>query len=181
MKRFVVALSAFSLLAGLSVACSTHSSPAVGSASGTGAAKHAASNPTGHLGDTLDLTRADGTKIAVTLTQIINPATLADGLGERDKTYMATQLKIKNSGTSTIESDVNVNVSVVGSDDHSYTADLGNVTECTNFDSGVYHLDGGQSTIGCVVFALPHGVTPAKVKYTPSEGFADDFGEWQLH
>jgi hypothetical protein len=23
-------------------------------------------------------------------------------------------------------------------------------------------------------------VTPAKVKYTPSSGFADDFGEWQV-
>ena len=41
-------------------------------------------------------------------------------------------------------------------------------------------VDAGESASGCVVFALPPGVSPAKVKYAPSSGFADDFGEWQL-
>ena len=77
-----------------------------------------------------------------------------------------------------IDGDVNINVAMVGSDDQSYVADLSNVSECTNFEAGTFHLDPGESATGCVVFALPHGVSPAKVKYLPSAGFADDFGEW---
>lgn len=84
-------------------------------------------------------------------------------------------------GGSAPDGAVNVNVSVVGSDDQSYTADLSNdVAECTNFESGLYHLSPGESTTGCVVFARPTGVTVAKVKYTPSEGFASDSGEWLI-
>lgn len=173
MKRFVVALSVFALLGGACSSHTDHSEPA--STTGTG---HPAAQSSGRVGDTLQLTRADGSTVAVTLTQIINPATVAGGKGEPGKTYLATQLTLADTGTTAIEGAVNVNVSVVGSDGQTYTAELDDVTECRNFEAGTFHLDAGESATGCVVFALPSGVTPAKVHYKPSAGFAEDSGEW---
>lgn len=184
MKRSVVAMSLFAILAAAtSAGCSSqHTTTEIapsGSAPATAATSpSAAANKPGRIGDTLDLIRADDTKIAVTLEQIINPATVAGGTGEADKTYLAAKFKLTDSGSTPIEGDVNINVSLVGSDDQSYTADLNNVTECTNFESGAFHLQASESATGCVVFALPHGVSPVRVKYAPSAGFAPDFGEW---
>lgn len=184
MKRSIVAMSMFAVLAtGNSAACakqdsSTQIGPTEAASSSTTVETSTPAKPPGHVGDTLDMTRADGGKIAVTLLQVINPATVTEGAAESGKTYVATKLKLTDSGTMPVEGDVNVNVALVGSDDQSYTADFNNVTECTNFESGAFHLDADESATGCVVFALPHGVSPVRVKYTPSAGFADDFGEW---
>lgn len=184
MNRSVAAMSLFAILAaGATASCAPQNSPTEASPTGTaaGAASSASSTPIrppGHVGDTVDMIRVDGSKIAVTLEQIINPATVEAGAGDADKTYVATKLKLTDSGPAPIEGDVNINVSLVGSDDQSYTADLNNVTECTNFESGAFHLDVEESATGCVVFALPAGVSPVRVKYAPSAGFADDFGEW---
>lgn len=174
MKRSVVALSVLVLVA----ACSTQTAQESESSRASGDASNAAATPSGHVGDTLNLTRADDSKVAVTLTQIVNPATVADGKGDANKTYVATKLTIVDTGTTAIEGNVNVNVSVIGSDNQSYAPHLGDVTECTNFNEGTFHLAAGESATGCVVFELPRGVTPAKVKYEPSAGFAADFGEW---
>jgi hypothetical protein len=175
MKWPIAALSAFVVLA---AACSGQNSTTSESAPAPGGTSRTASKPTGHVGDTLNLTRVDGGKIDVTLTQVINPATVEGSKAEPDKTYVATKLTISDTGTTAIEGDANVNVSVIGSDNRSYAADLNDVSECTNFDSGAFHLGPGESATGCAVFALPPGVSPTKVKYVPSAGFADDSGEW---
>ncbi|HET9874813.1 MAG TPA: hypothetical protein VFQ37_03510 [Mycobacterium sp.] len=177
MKRFIIALSAVAVVA---AACSSQTSKDSESAPATSETTSTASKPAAHVGDTLDLARVDGTKIGVTVMQVINPATVAKGAGDPGKTYLATKLKLADTGTVPIEGDVNVNVALVGSDNQIYIPDLNDVTECTNFESGEFHLEAGESTTGCVVFALPHGVTPTKVKYTPSAGFSPDFGEWQV-
>lgn len=44
----------------------------------------------------------------------------------------------------------------------------------------MFHLEPGATAAGCVVFALPAGVSPAVLRYHPSEGFTDAFGEWTL-
>ncbi|OBG06975.1 hypothetical protein A5772_20035 [Mycolicibacter sinensis] len=183
--RPVVALSVVALLsAGVSAACSGHTeSPPAPSSTDVPVSTEttsAAPKATGHIGDTLTLTRADGSTIAVTLEGVINPATITPAGGDPGATYIATRLKIADPGTVDIDGDVNINVSVFGSDGQRYTPDLNNVSECTNFESGIFRLSPGESAIGCVVFALPQGVTPTKVKYAPSSGFAYDFGEWSL-
>jgi hypothetical protein len=43
---------------------------------------------------------------------------------------------------------------------------------------GEFILPAGESTGDCVAFALPPGVKPVKVKYTPPPGIAKDVGEW---
>lgn len=186
MKRSIVTVSMLAILAtAASAGCSEHNTTTTTEIAPSGTAASSAATSTAapakkpvNIGDTIDLTRVDGSKVAVTLEQLINPATVAGGFGDATKTYVATKLKLTDSGSAPIEGDVNINVSLVGSDDQSYTADLNNVTECTNFESGAFHLTVGESATGCVVFALPHGVSPVRVKYAPSAGFADDFGEW---
>ena len=176
MRRSSVVLP---LLALLAAACSSHGGTA-GDPGSAGGGKGAA-NSAARIGDTLNLTRTDGSEIAVTLTEVINPATPVSGGGHDQKRYVAAKLTITDRGDAAIEGAVNVNASVIGSDNQRYVAELASdVTECTNFDSGIYHLSPGESTTGCVVFALPAGVTPARVRYTPSEGFASDSGEWLI-
>lgn len=175
MRRFALALSALTLLvAGCSAQDASSNEPTVFSPQRSTPAP----KPPGRVGDTLNLDRIGGGKIAVTLTAVIDPATVPSGRGNPDKNYLATALTITNTGRLTITGDANNNVSLIGSDDHDYPADLANVTECTNFVQGQFVLAPAVSATGCVVFALPSGVTPARVKYSPSSGISLDIGEW---
>jgi hypothetical protein len=178
MKRSVIALAAFAVLAAPgSMSCST--TPSGSQSTSMPSTPPPAPKPVAHVGDTLELNRIGNGTIAVTLVQVINPATVPQGIGEDpSKTRIATKLKITNTGKSTIVGDANNNVAVIGSDDHSYSADFADVTECTNFVYGQFLLAPDESTTGCVVFTLPPGITPAKVKYMPSSGISHDVGEW---
>lgn len=179
MKRFPLAVSALTVLAGLITSCasgietSSHNQPAI----------FAPERPSitvqpGYRGDTLNLDRIGGGRVGVTLVQVINPATVAFGFGDAAKTYVAAEVAIKNLGTTTITGDANNNVALIGSDDHTYRADLATVTECKNFVLGQFVLPPQVSATGCVVFGLPGGVSPAKVRYHPSSGISLDVGEW---
>jgi hypothetical protein len=140
----------------------------------------APANPAGHVGDALNLKNLGGTPVAVTLLKIINPATGKAGPPRNGTTFAATMLTIENTGTSPLKGDVNNDTSLLGSDNQTYKPDFRSVTECTDFNNGQYQLGAGESATGCTVFVVPQGVTPAKVKYTPSSGFADNFGEWLI-
>lgn len=182
MNRPIVALSVLALAAAMSAACSSHTDstsapPAAGTLSGS---SPATPKPAGHTGDTLSLTRVDGSTVTVTLDKVIDPATITPGPGDPGISYIATQFTIANPGTATMNGDVNTNVWAFGSDGQRYAPNLKDVGECTNFDAGMFHIAPGESATGCVVFALPAGVSPAKVRYAPSSGFADGFGEWLL-
>ncbi|ULP45947.1 DUF4352 domain-containing protein [Mycolicibacter virginiensis] len=180
MNRPIVALSVFALTVAMSAACSSHtdSTSAPPAADTSNGASPATPKPAGHTGDTLNLTRADGSTVTVTLDKVINPATVTPGASDPGITYIATQFTIANPGTAAMNGDINTNVWAFGSDGQRYAPNLKDVGECTNFDAGMFHIAPGESATGCVVFALPAGVSPAKVRYAPSSGFADGFGEW---
>lgn len=89
-------------------------------------------------------------------------------------------LTIKNTGNAPVQDDANNDAVLVGSNDQDYTPDAHRVTECTNFDAGVYRLDAGESASGCVAFVMPPGVKPAKLKYTPKSAFQSTFDEWLI-
>lgn len=173
-------------------ACSAQSTevnqPASSGVEGSAEAQSAqttAPPPVAHVGATLNLTGEDG-PLAVTLSQVINPATGTDGPPTDDNgnpngsTYVAAMLTIKNTSTSARKDDANNDAVLVGSNNQDYTADFDSVAECTNFDSGEYQLGPGESANGCVVFVMPPGITPAEFNYTPSSGFASSFGEWLI-
>ncbi|MEB3051292.1 DUF4352 domain-containing protein [Mycolicibacter sp. MYC123] len=181
MNRPDVTLAVFAMLSvAVSAGCSSHAETAPAATPGVSGPGTGTPAATGHIGDTLTLTRADDSPIAVTLQEVINPATPTPSPGDPGVTYIATKLMVAAPGTAAIEGNVNINVSMVASDGQSLAPDLRNVSECANFDSGVFNLQPGQSATGCVVFALPPNVSPAKLKYLPSSGFAEDFGEWNL-
>jgi len=180
MNRPIAALSVFAVAAAMSAACSGHtdSTSAPPAADTSDGVSLATPKPAGHTGDTLNLTRADGSTVTVTLDKVINPATVTPGPSDPGITYFATQFTIANPGTATVNGDINTNVWAFGSDGQRYAPNLKDVGECTNFDAGMFHIAPGGAATGCVVFALPAGVSPAKVRYAPSSGFADGFGEW---
>lgn len=178
MKRFVVALLALALPAVPATSCSSGTSEESGPAVSSSTPRSPAPKPVAHLGETLDLNRIGEGKIAVTLEQIINPATVPNGEGDPGKNYLATTLTITNTGSQTIVGNANSNVAVVGSDNHTYAADFATVVECKNFSYGWFLLPPGVSVTGCVTFGLPPGITPVKVKYMPSSGISRDVGEW---
>lgn len=175
MRRSLVALGVLLLCA---VSCSADPAGESRSAPSASAQPSAPARPAAHIGQTLNLMRIGGQKIAVTLTDVINPATVPNGWGEPGKTYIATKLRIENAGTTTIVGNSNSDVSVVGSDDQRYEADFATVTECQDFGYGWFLIAAGSSSTGCVVFALPAGVTATKVRYAPSSGISHDVGEW---
>jgi hypothetical protein len=161
----------------------TPSGAASGSAasSTTQGSAAAPTNRLGHVGDTLELTNVKKESLAVTLSEIINPATgKLRPRGDSKDTYVAAMLTIKNTGTTFLKDDVNNTSALVGSNNQTYTPVFTGVTECTNFMAGVFELRDGESATGCVVFIMPPEVTPTKFKYTPSSGFSDDIGEWQI-
>ncbi len=173
MRRSVAALCAL-LLSAVSCSAGEQAEPAPA----TPTQPSATAKPPAHIGETLDLMRIGGQKIAVTLTEVISPATVPHGWGDAGKTYIATKLRIENAGTTTIVGNSNSDVSVIGSDDQNYHADFATVTECQDFAYGWFLIAAGSSSTGCVVFALPSGVTATKVRYSPSSGISRDIGEW---
>ncbi|OMC10166.1 hypothetical protein A5735_17815 [Mycolicibacter heraklionensis] len=175
MRRWVVALCVVAVSV---VSCSAEPRENTAADSLPAPRQTPASRPAAHIGQTLDLMRIGGQQIAVTLMEVIAPATVPNGWGAAGKTYLATKLRIENAGTTTIVGNSNSDVSVVGSDDQNYAADFATVTECKDFGYGWFLIPAGSSNTGCVVFALPTGVTAAKVRYSPSSGISDDIGEW---
>lgn len=175
MRRWVVVLCVLGLSL---VSCSAEPAEKAKPDSSPGATQTPAPRPAAHIGQTLDLMRIGGQQIAVTLTEVIAPATVPNGWGAAGKTYLATKLRIENAGTTTIVGNSNSDVTVLGSDDQHYQADFATVTECKDFAYGWFLIPAGSSKTGCVVFALPIGVTAAKVRYAPSSGISHVVGEW---
>jgi hypothetical protein len=176
MKRFVVVLGA---LAVVITSCTSEASKAGKHSKFSPGGEQTHTAKTAHVGDKISLKPIGGAKTDVTLMQVINPASIQDGMGDADKTYIATKFTITNTGKTTVVGDANNNAKVVGSDDEVYPSDLAAVNGCTNFIDGEFLIPPGGSVTGCVSFGLPPGVTPTKIKYMPSSGIAQGIGEWR--
>ena len=136
--------------------------------------------PTAKVGDTINIGGSKG--LAVTLLKITDPAQGADQYTTADagKRFVATSLKIMNNGTSSYQDDANNNITLIGSDNQSYTTDISSVSGCTNFSNGQYTLAAGEGATGCVVFQIPNGVTTAKIQFQTNSGMSGDTGEWTV-
>ena len=178
MKRAVAALIG---CAAICAACSTQpqAPPPLQPVPPAPAAPGQPTHPAVPVGQSLDLMRIGGQSIKVTLTEIVNPAVVPNGWGDPTKNYIATKLRIENTGSTTIVGNTNSDVTVIGSDNHDYRADFATVVQCKDFVYGWFLIAAGSSTAGCVVFALPPGVSPAKIRYVPSSGLSHDVGEWR--
>lgn len=151
-------------------------SSASSSASTTKAATTAAK-----VGDTLNIGGSKG--LAVTLQQIVDPASGADQYTTADagKRFVAVEVKIVNNGSGAYNDDANSDVTLIGSDNQSYTADFDEVSECTNFNDGSYTLAASESATGCVVFEVPDTITTAKIQFQTISGLDESTGEWTVN
>ena len=131
-----------------------------------------------HVGSTIDVGGSKG--LAVTLISVIDPASGADQYTTPNAGYrfVAADIKIVNDGTAAFSDDANSDVTIIGTDNQTYTADFSSVSECTNFNSGQYTLAPSESATGCVVFQLPSAVNTAKVEFQTQSGLSSSTGEW---
>lgn len=148
----------------------TASRPATSTSTSSASAK-----PVAHVGATLSLTRGE----QVTLTQVIDPAQGTQYESpDPGKRFAAVVFKVTDVSQKAASGDANVDASVIGSDDQTYSPDFDTVTECTDFNYGSFQLGPGESATGCITFQLPTPVRVAKVQWAPGGGFSGEFAEW---
>jgi hypothetical protein len=114
--------------------------------------------------------------LAVTASQIIDPATGTDQFNQPNSgfRFVAIELNLSNQSTATISDDANSDVQLIGTDNQAYTADLfSSINECTNFSYGEFTLLPGGTESGCVVFQLPIGINAKLVQFSLDYGFLD--------
>ncbi len=135
-----------------------------------------------HVGSTVAVSDGNGGDANVTITQVIDPASGADQYTTPDagKRFVGVEMTIQNTGKKTLQDDANSTTTVQGSDNQTYTFDVNDISECTNFNSGSYTLAPGASVTGCVVFQLPTGVSPKQVQFQPTGFTGGTTGQWQV-
>jgi hypothetical protein len=132
------------------------------------------------IGSTIKLTDQDGHPLSVTLVRIVDPAQGADQFstpssGDR---FVGVELKITDTGTTSIDPNPESEAELTDTQGHGYNPDIGStLSDCPSFPDNT-NLDPGETVDGCVTFDVPTGLDLARVKYTPSSGFANDTGEW---
>lgn len=131
-----------------------------------------AAPPAASPGDQLTVQDFNGNTLAVTAAGLIDPASPTDQFntptgGTR---LVAAVLRLSNRGPGNISSDANSNATLIGTDGQAYTPSFKAVSECTNFNHGVYTLLSGDSERGCVVFQLPDGVNVRSVQFSLGNG-----------
>jgi len=141
----------------------TSSAPSTGPSTGPATAP---------LGATLDV---DDGNLAVTAS-VMDPVT-ADNEFETPKAgerFVAVRLALRDQGAAWIESDANVDATLVGANEQAYTFAFAESAGCTNFSSGDYSLAPGGEEVGCVVYELPEGVSVRDVRF----GLLNVEAEW---
>lgn len=94
--------------------------------------------------------------------------------------FVGAEFTITDKGSKPLSDDANSDASVVGSNNQSYSSGFANISGCTNFNSGSFALQPGQSATGCVSFTVPTGVAVTKVEWSPSGGFTSSFVQWAV-
>lgn len=103
--------------------------------------------------------------MTVTLMQVMDPAhgTMYESPTTGDR-FVGGKFRIVGvSGT--FSDDANIDASLIGSDNQTYSADFDSIAGCTDFNSGTYTVTSGQTSVGCVTFQLPVGVTIAQIQW----------------
>ena len=117
----------------------------------------------------------NGNKLAASAARFADPATPASQFesvpgGSR---LVAIQLSLTGDGPGTINSDADIDTTLIGTDGQAYAPSFDEIQGCTNFSFGEFTLAPGQSESGCVVFAVPNGVNINRVTFSLTDGAID--------
>lgn len=124
----------------------------------------------------------NGVPYTVDLLNVTDPAKGSDQFNYPDpgNRFVSVLFKITDTGKQSTSDSADNNTTIVGSNNQTYQTDLSTVAGCTDFNSGSYQLNPGQSTTGCLTFQLPKAVSLKKIEWSPSSGFSNDFGTWDI-
>lgn len=102
----------------------------------------------------------------VTLASITDPAQGADEFTTPDAGTRFIALNFTIVGVSGVFSDdVNNDVTVIGSNDQTYSPGFNSLAGCTDFNSGIYTTQIGQTLKGCAEVQVPDGVQVKEVQW----------------
>ena len=120
--------------------------------------------------------------VGVTLDNVYNPAQGSDTFDQPNagNYFVALDFTVQNNSSTPFTDDMNSDVTLVGSDNQTYTADFDTVSECTNFNNGDVALGKNASVTGCVVFQLPDTVKPAQMDFLFGDAYGSAPGVWSL-
>ncbi len=123
-----------------------------------------------HVGGSWTIAIA-GEDFAVGLLGVVDPARseIPAGVGYR---YVALKIIVTNNASSAFTDDMNNDVTLLASDSETYTASAYPLSGCTNFRLGRVTLSNGASSVGCVGFRLPDGVTATQMGFRPDAAHA---------
>jgi hypothetical protein len=155
-----------------------------GSATPTAAASTPAAPPgtaAVKLGTTVSLAGMDaGSKAAVTVLKVVDPATSTDdipGVGDR---FVAVQIKIRNTGSRVFDDSPDNCVTVRDTTGHSYEATtVLSVSAGPVFEATVT-MGPGKEVTGYTVVEVPAKVKIVAVHFTLDSGYADQTGIWSV-
>ena len=125
---------------------------------------------------------ASSENVGVTLDNVYNPAQGSDTFDQPNagNYFVALDFTVQNNSSTPFTDDMNSDVTLVGSDNQTYTADFDTVSECTNFNNGDVALGKNASVTGCVVFQLPDTVKPAQMDFLFGDAYGSAPGVWSL-
>jgi hypothetical protein len=127
---------------------------------------------------TLGVHDFNGNKLNVAASVYADPATPADQFSKPSSgaRLIAIHEVVTDEGPGGIDSDANSDTTLVGSNGQAYTPVFDGVQGCTNFAYGEFTLSRGESESGCVVFAVPNGVSIKRVTFSLTDGAVDTVG-----
>lgn len=150
------------------------------SATSTDAVK-VTTNPSGALGSALPVSDSSGTKLDVTVEQVIDPASGANTHSNpaAGKHFVGVKLSVHNAATKSYQNNANNETTIVTSSGQQLTADYNPIAGCGNFDNGQVTLNSGASKTGCVTFQVPDGATVVTVRYGNTV-FPGTVAQWRV-
>lgn len=135
----------------------------------------------GQPGASITVTDSSGTKLHVTLKQVIDPANGANQYSQpaSGKHFVGVQLRVQNDAATSFENNANNETTIVLSNGKKDEADYNPIAGCGNFNNGQVKLAAGASTTGCVTFQVPKGEKITEVRYGNSV-YPGITAQWQL-
>lgn len=132
------------------------------------------------LGTAITLKDQDGNPMEVTAVKLMDNAPGATQFDTPDagKRFTGVQFTIKNTGSKQIDESVDNDATLYDNQNQGYEITFDDIQNCQGFPSGSVKLAPGEAATGCATFQVPTAAALAKVKFTPSSGFADDSATW---
>jgi hypothetical protein len=122
----------------------------------------------------------DGSKVAVTVLQVTDPATGQDGyIPKPGNRYVGVQIRLGNVGTAPYDDSPENGAILVDDHGEQHYADLAEITAGGGF-GGHVTLGAEDARTGYIVFQLPQGLHAHLLQFALDSGFGPSMGQWAL-